>query len=181
LKAAVLRIDSVSGWVHLGSRVFWGLAALLVLLLLATLGRLPQVVASHFAAGGAANGWASRPVYAAFLLGIGILLPLGIVALVYILTTRGIRLLNIPFKDYWRRSEHEGEAVRQVRAYIWWLGCIIVAVNLATHCFILLAHTAQPPHLATGGFGVVYVGSLIAIGFWIAGLYRLLRPAERQG
>jgi uncharacterized membrane protein len=166
----------VSGWVHLGSRVFSGLAAILILVLAATLGRLPPVVASHFGAGGAANGWSSRPTYSAFLLGIGILLPLGIVGLVYALTTRGIPLLNVPYKEYWRQAEHAPEAVRRIRAYIWWLGCIIAAVNLATHSFILQAHATEPPRLATLGFGVVYVGSLVAVGFWIVGLYRLLRP-----
>ena len=170
----------MNGWVYRGSRVFWGLAAMLILLLLATLGRLPEVVASHFGAGGVPNGWSNRPAYAAFLLGIGILLPLALVGLVYALTARGIRLLNIPFKNYWRESDHEAEAVRRIRAYIWWLGCIIAAVNLATHCFVLQAHGVEPPHLATTGFGLVYVGSLIAVGFWIVGMYRMLRPPVPQ-
>jgi uncharacterized membrane protein len=168
----------VSRWVYLGCRIFWGLVAVLVLLVMTTLGRLPRVVASHFKAGGAANGWSSRPAYATLLLGIGILLPLGIMGLVYGLTRSGPQLLNIPFKDYWRQPKHGPEAVRRVRLYSWWLASIISAVALATHWFILKANASQPPRLATTGFGVVYITMLGVIALWIAGLYRLLRPSS---
>jgi uncharacterized membrane protein len=168
----------VNRWLTRGHSVFWALVALLVVLLVSTLGRLPLTVASHFGGSGAANGWSTRQAYAALLLSIGILLPLGVVGLVHAVTQRGPQLLNIPFKDYWRQAEHGAEAVRLVRAYTWWLACIMTAVALATHWFILKANTLQPPRLATTGFGVVYIGMLVVIALWIAGFYRLLRPSS---
>jgi hypothetical protein len=160
----------------LGRGLFWILGLCFILLLLATLGRLPPVVASHFDAAGAPNGWSSRGSYAILLAAIGVLLPLGIIGLVTALTQRGPQLLNIPARDYWRRPEHGPEAIRRVRAYMWWLGCIMTGAALAVHGLILGAHGSTPPHLGTGGIVTVLFSMLLAIGLWIIGWYRLLRP-----
>lgn len=143
---------------------------------LATLGRLPEVVASHFDASGVPNGWSSRTGYAALLLLVGIILPLGIVAMVNGLTRRGPDRLNIPARDYWTRPEHAREAIRRVRAYMWWLGCIMIGLAGVTHGLILAAHTRHPPHLSSRGIILVIGAAFLAIGAWTAGWYRVLRP-----
>jgi hypothetical protein len=109
---------------------------------------------------------------------VGVQLPLGIIALVTALTQQGRQLLNIPARDYWRHPDHGPEAVRRVRAYIWWLGCILTGAALAIHGLILRAHDAAPPHLSTEGIVAVLCGVLLAIGLWIIGWYRLLRPTR---
>jgi hypothetical protein len=105
----------------LGRSLFWILGLSLILFLILTISQLPAVVASHFDAGGVPNGRSSRGFYAMLLAAIGVLLPLGIVGLVNAITERGPHLLNIPARDYWRRPEHGPEAIRRVRAYMWWL------------------------------------------------------------
>ena len=72
-----------------GQRVFFVLAIGLIAVVLATLGRLPPVVASHFDAAGRPNGWSSRPVYVLLLIAIGFVLPLGVTGLIHGLTRRG--------------------------------------------------------------------------------------------
>jgi Protein of unknown function (DUF1648) len=69
-----------------GRGLFFVLAAGLLVVLPATIGRLPPVVASHFDAHGAPNGWSSRAVYGGLILLIGVVLPLGIVWLVHAVT-----------------------------------------------------------------------------------------------
>lgn len=166
----------------LGRGLFGILGLGFILLLLLTLGRLPPVVASHFDAAGVPNGWSSRHSYAILLVAVGVLLPLGIIGLVNALTQRGPQLLNIPARDYWRRPEHGPEAVRRVRAYMWWLGCIMTGATLAVHRLIVGAHGSTPPRLSTGGIVTVFCSVLLAIGLWIVGWYRLLRlPGERKG
>lgn len=160
----------------LGRALFWILAVGFVLLVLATLGQLPPVVASHFDGAGVPNGWSSRPAYAALLVAVGALLPLGIIGLVNALTRKGPQLLNIPARDYWVRPERAREAVRRVRAYMWWLGCIMTGAALTVHCLILRAHASQPPRLSTRGIVFLLSAVLLALGLWIAGWYRLLRP-----
>jgi hypothetical protein len=159
----------------LGRTLFWILGLGFILLLLLTIGQLPLAVASHFDTAGVPKGWFSRLSYAMLLGVVGVLLPLGIIALVNALTQQGPQLLNIPARDYWRRPDHGSEAVRRVRAYIWWLGCILTGAALAIHGLILRAHDAAPPHLSTEGILTVLCSVLVAMGLWIIGWYRLLR------
>jgi uncharacterized membrane protein len=158
-----------------GHTVFYIFAAGLIAVVSVTLKRLPPTVASHFDAAGVANGWSSRPSYAVLLVIIGVLLPLSITALVRGLTRQGPDRLNIPARDYWTRPEHGQEAVRRVRAYTWWLGCILAGTALLIHLLVLDAHEHQPPRLSTrailGLLGVV----LGAVAGWAVGWYRLLR------
>jgi uncharacterized membrane protein len=165
-----------------GQGVFYFFAAGLIAVVLVTLRRLPPTVASHFDAAGVPNGWSSRPGYALLLVIIGVLLPLGITALIRGLTRQGPARLNIPARDYWTRPEHGQEAVRRVRAYMWWLACIMAGTALLIHLLVLDAHEHEPPRLSTGAILGVLGVVLGAVAGWAAGWYRLLRrPLEGSG
>ncbi len=161
---------------HLGRALFWPLVLGFLLAVLLTYDRLPPVVASHFDGAGAPNGWSSRAGYAALLVVIGAGLPAGIVALVTLLTRRGPERLNIPARQYWVHPERGAEAVRRVRAYMWWLGCIMTGASLVIHLLVVEANASDPPRLGTRGILLTLVATLGGIGLWIAGWYRLLRP-----
>lgn len=164
-----------------GARLFQILAAGLIAIVLMTIGRLPPVVASHFDAAGRPNGWSTRPSYAVLLVAIGVLLPLSITILIRGLTRNGPARLNIPARDYWTRPEHGPEAVRRVRAYMWWLGCIMAATALLIHLLVVAAHTHQPPRLSTAAVLVVLGAVVLGIAGWAVGWYRLLaRPGSPQ-
>jgi len=166
-------VSSLLPW---GRGLFWIIAIAFVLVLVLTIGHLPAVVASHFDTAGVPNGWSSRRSYGLLLGTIGVLLPLGMVVLVKAITVRGPHRLNIPAWEYWQRPEHGPEAVRRVRGYMWWLGCILAGAALTVHGLILRAHQSKPPHLSTGGIVTLLCGLLLAIGIWTLGWYRLLRP-----
>lgn len=155
--------------------VFFTLAAALIAIVAMTLGRLPPLVASHFNFRGVPDGWSSRPVYAGFILAVGILVPLSIVWLITVLTRAGVESLNIPARDYWNQPVHSGEAVRRVRAYIWWLACVIAVITLLIHWSVLEANARQPPGLGIGGFFIILGAAVAVIGIWTAGWYRLMR------
>jgi uncharacterized membrane protein len=164
---------------HHGRLLFFVAASALVVVVIATLGQLPPLVASHFNARGAPDAWLPRPAYAAFILALGIVVPLGILGLITVVTRSGVSALNIPARDYWTRPEHTPEAVRRVRGYIWWLACILVGTALAIHWSVLAANARQPPALNTAEFFIVLGTVVLAIGIWTVGWYRLLRrPAE---
>jgi len=163
-----------------GRGLFWVLATGLVAVVLVTLRRLPPVVASHFDAVGMPNGWSSRPAYALLLIAVGVLLPLGIIGLVTGLTQRGPARLNIPARDYWTRPEHSQEAIRRVRAYVWWLGCVLAGTVLLMHWLVVAAHAHQPPRLSTSAVLVVLGAVLLGIVGWTAGWYRLLRQPRSE-
>jgi len=102
--------------------------------------------------------------------------PLGIVGMVRGLTRLGPGRINLPARDYWTRPEHAREAVHRVRAYMWWLGCIMTGIAAMIHGLILAAHTRHPPHLSSGGIILVIGVAILALGVWIVGWYRVLRP-----
>lgn len=158
-----------------GKNLFWLLALGLGAYLLATLERLPPVVASHFNAAGVPNGWSSRPAYALLLLFIGVLLPLGVVGLLQAVTRHGLSSLNMPAREYWNRPEHREEGVRRVRGYAWWLGCVMSATAVIIHSLVLAAHTQQPPRLSTSTFVTTLGAILLGIIGWSIGWHRLLR------
>jgi uncharacterized membrane protein len=161
-----------------GRTVFLLLAAALVAVVLGTMGQLPAVVAIHFDGAGAPNGWSSRPAHVILILAIGILLPLGIVGLVHGVSRGGPGRLNIPAREYWTRPEHGAEAVRRVRAYIWWLGVILTGTALLMHATILAANASAPPRLSTGAFLGIFGTVLLGIAAWAVGWHRLLRKPE---
>jgi uncharacterized membrane protein len=162
-----------------GRGLFWIIAAAFILVLVLTIGRLPPVVASHFNADGVPNGWSSRQTYGLLQGAIGVVLPLSLIALVKAVTVRGPHRLNIPAREYWRLPEHAPEAVRRVRAYMWWLGCILAGMALAVHGLVLRAHRSMPPHLSTSGIVMLLALLLLVIGIWTLGWYRLLLPPAR--
>jgi uncharacterized membrane protein len=164
----------------MGRAVFFVLAVVLVVVLFTTIGRFPPVVASHFDARGAPNGWSSRPAYAGLILLVGVVLPLAIVWLVRGVTRRGPQLLNIPAGDYWRRPEHAAEAVLRARAYMWWLASILAATSLGVHTLVIQANATAPPRLSTPAILTLLGGLLVAIGLWSAGWWLLLRPPTER-
>jgi len=159
-----------------GRTVFWWVTGGLAALVLGTIPRLPVVVASHFDAAGAPNGWSSRHGYVLLVLIIGIALPSGVIGVVHAVTARGAAGLNIPARDYWMDPSRQGQAVELVRSYIWWLGVLLTGIALAMHLVVLSANAMSPPHLRGGVIVPLLVAAFAGIGAWAVGWYRVLRP-----
>ena len=62
-----------------------------------------------------------------------------------------------------------------MRAYGWWLGCIMAGAALLIHGLVLAAHAHEPPRLSTAAVLGVIVSIVVAVLGWAAGWYRLLR------
>ena len=76
---------------------------------------LPPVVASHFVAGGAANGFTPRDIYVKLMLGLVIGLPL-LTALMGITSRIPARFVNLPHRDYWLAPERVDETFAYLRS-----------------------------------------------------------------
>ena len=88
--------------------LFFALAIAVTATILATSGMLPERVASHFASGGAANGWMSREAYVLIVLAMATLLPLFIVAMMARLPRMNPRRIRLPQTN----TEHATSAYR---------------------------------------------------------------------
>ena len=90
--------------------LFFALAIAVTATILATSGNLPERIASHFANGGAANGWMSRDAYVVIVLAMATLLPLFIVAMMARLPRMNPRRIRLPHRDYWLAPERRDAA-----------------------------------------------------------------------
>lgn len=126
---------------------------------------LPPVVASHFVAGGGANGFMPHGAYLVLMLALAVGLPLLIVALSGIANRVPARYMNLPNRDYWLAPEREAET----RAYLAGHGAYFASVAALfigyLHLLVIVANAATPPRFPESwlfGGGVVFVIALVA-------------------
>lgn len=128
------------------------LLATAAVLIVTTSGALPPRVASHFGAGGIANGWQSLEAYRATMLVFAIALPIGVVAAMAWLPRRFPRLVNLPFRDYWLAPERREATYAALTGFALAIGALVVTFIVALHLVIVAANASAPPHFAEGPF-----------------------------
>jgi hypothetical protein len=136
---------------------------------------LPLRVASHFGAGGLANGFMAREVYLAFTIGM-VVLPPALVGLGIALALRYFpQFLNLPNRDYWLAPERRGETEAYLTAHTAWLAALIALFALGVHLLVINANRSLPPQLETGPFVALLLGFAIVLVAWIGVLARRFR------
>lgn len=153
--------------------VLAGTAAFLV----ATVDRLPEVVATHFDASGRPNGWMTRGGYLAFSLAFDVGLPLLMAGAIGLVPRRWPRLMNLPNRDHWLAPERRAATLDFLATHACRLGALMALFGAAVHWLILDAHAAAAPALAGAKLGWTMGAFLAALGAWLWALYRRLgRP-----
>jgi hypothetical protein len=143
--------------------------------------QLPPIVATHFAAGGAANGWMSRDGYTIFALLLTVLLPLVVYASVGWLPYRFVRFVNLPHRDVWLGPARRAETVAWLRAFGVGLALLIALLAIGLHAAILAAHAQSPPRLHEPAFIAGLVALVAAVvGAVIAMQMRFRRLPDRR-
>ena len=138
--------------------------------IIATTGSLPERVASHFGAGGAANGFMPQSGYRQFMLVFAVGVPLAVVLLISGLPRLFPGLVNIPNRDYWLAPDQREASLDFLVRHGYLFGCLLVIFICVVHGLVLLANTHSPPRLANGPFIGALLVFLVAMGFWIGAL-----------
>ncbi len=128
-------------------------------------GAMPESVASHFGAGGVANGFMPREVYARFMVALVLLVP----SLVYFVTRYASRLpvalINLPTKGYWLAPERQASSLASLGK----LGAVVAYATALllclVHWLVIQANTVQPPQLE-----VVPLVALLGLFFAVLGV-----------
>jgi hypothetical protein len=118
---------------------------------------LPLLVASHFGAGGSANGFMTRSFYTAFMVAFVIGLPGLMVLVTWYAVGHAKARLSLPNRDYWLAPERRTETVAFLRAGILGFGVLLVTFLCYAHELVVLANERQPPQLSESGF----IGGLV--------------------
>ncbi|WP_165246393.1 DUF1648 domain-containing protein [Paludisphaera soli] len=141
-----------------------------------TYATLPDRVASHFTASGRADGWSSRPAYAASLLGGAALTSILCVAPLALSRHLPDSLLNIPDREYWLAPERRDEAYAKLLAFGLGTASLATGLFVGLHLLTVRANRVQPPRLPLSeGMGLMAV-FLIGLGLLI---YHFQRRAWR--
>ena len=155
--------------------ILWILAAVTTLYVLDSTASMTAPIASKFGSGGRPLQSMSPDVYRAFMLGIGVVMPLAIRWLVVGAARRGSRWLNIPNRDHWLAPERREKMVGILRTWFTLLPILAVGFSLAIHHAVMIANRSDPPRLPETYFWIAFIGFGVLLATWIAGLYRALR------
>ena len=126
---------------------------------------LPEVVASHFGASGAANGFMPRTFYVRFMLVFVAALPLFVVFLTTAtLNSPNVRI-NLPHREYWLAPEQRAETIEYLRQHMARFGTMLVVFLCSVHWLVVRANAVVPPTLSSswfiGGLVVFLVSALV--------------------
>jgi uncharacterized membrane protein len=155
------------------------LAALLlaILFVFVTGSSLPPVVASHFVAGGAANGFMPRSSYLLFTAALLAGLPLLIVFLSSVATFLPVRFINLPNREYWLAPERQDDTLSYIRKQGSHFGVILVVFLCFIHWLVIRANSHNPPlfpePLFLFGMAAFLVGLIVWLGRFVAHFCRL--------
>jgi uncharacterized membrane protein len=134
--------------------------------------QLPNRMASHFGASGAANGWMTKPAFFAIYA-----VMIGLSALVGFLAPRSIEKksparINLPNKEYWLAPEHRAETFAFFRRSFAWYSCALLLILVLVMGLAIQANFTSPPRMPTGPILSVIIGFVLFNLVWVIGLVR---------
>lgn len=144
---------------------------------------LPDVVASHFAADGTANGSMSRGAYVGVMLAVVIGLPTLLTVVSYFgLGAPGARI-NLPNRDYWLAPERRAQTLSYLRAQLARFSTVLLVFLCYVHWLVVQANGTRPPHLSAPWINVGLVGFAVFAIVWTRLIVRRFRnrPPGRSG
>jgi uncharacterized membrane protein len=141
----------------------------------ATSAALPAQVASHFGAGGRANGWMTHDAYVALMLVLVTVLPVLVAACTGFVprfaTSRGM----IAARDYWLAPARRAATLEWLASHACWMGILLALFLTGMHLLVVAAHEVAPPRLREPAFFVLLSGFGVLMCLWMALLRRHFR------
>lgn len=164
-------------------RLFYALAALAIavsaIVIATTSPALPAVVASHFGAGGVANGYLPRAEYEVSMLALATGIPVSIALLMAALPRALPGLVNVPNVRVWLASPRRDEALASLGAFGAVAATLFTACIAAAHLVLLRANAVSPPHLDPVALGTVLGVFGVAFLVWAIALIRRFHADPR--
>jgi len=128
--------------------------------------KLPAMVASHFGAGGGADGWSSTSSFFFtywIVIAVALVVSLGIPALIGRLPRN---MISLPNKEYWLSDERYAQTLSHLRNHFRWFGVILLLFLVFVFQMVFQANLSQRLELGAW-FIPALVGFLIAVLVWV--------------
>jgi uncharacterized membrane protein len=136
---------------------------------------LPPAVASHFGAGGQADGFMSRAGYVTFMVVMMVGMAALIVGVPRFLRSLPTAAFNLPNRDYWLAPERRVATLDDIERRMRWLGCALLALLAYVHWLVVRANAAQPAVLPQPEFYWGLAGFAIAVVAWLVAFFSRFR------
>ena len=134
---------------------------------------LPTKVASHFDGQGRPNGWMSRDLCVEFTLGLSVLMPGLVIALMAGAGRIPVSFINLPHREYWLAPERRRLALAVLLQYSIWFAAINVLFITGVHWLIVQANLPNHrPHLSGTDLATVVGAFLGSTVLWLVLLVR---------
>lgn len=128
---------------------------------------LPPVVASHFVAGGAANGFMPRGTYLRFFTALLVGLPLLITLVASLTSILPTRFINLPNGEYWLTPERQADTLSYLRNQGIRFSVILTVFLCFVHWLVVQANTHSPPLFPESQFFIGIAAFLIGLVIWL--------------
>jgi uncharacterized membrane protein len=139
---------------------------------------LPERMASHFAASGAANGWMTKSQF--LMTYAAILLPALFLEfwLHRTIAATPEKRLNLPNKQYWLAPERRAETFAYFENFFAWYGCAFLLLEVFAMGLAMGANFQSPPRMPTVPIVSAIVTFVVFNIVWIVSMFRRFSRTE---
>lgn len=127
---------------------------------------MPGVMATHFGASGAANGWQSKNQFLfveIILLAVCLFIGFGIP---YIISKAPPSLINLPNKEFWLAPVRRDHTLAVFRIQMTWFACALLTFLIVVNQLVFNANQSVPRHLNGAQFTMALVAFLGFVALW---------------
>jgi uncharacterized membrane protein len=150
-----------------------------VVLVLATLPFLPEMVASHFGAGGMADGWMPRQVNAAIMVGVQVVLFAAIHFTPRLLARTPPSLISLPNREFWLAPQNRQRMTFLVGEFMCEYGAIMFVFLFLVELLAVRANLSANGQLDERVLWCALVILLVYSIVWTVRFFRAFRIPGR--
>ena len=132
-------------------------------LIVSTGATLPPRVASHFNFEGVADGFMARSDYLMLMTGLGLGIPVLLIAVTVVLPYLMPNRLRIPSRDYWIAPERRRQTLSTIMTTGLLMASAVTAFMIAVHLLVVEANSRTPPHMETSALITLVALLIVAI------------------
>jgi uncharacterized membrane protein len=163
---------------RLARSIFLLLSAALATQGLLSYAQLPQTIASHFNAAGAANGYMSKEAFFIMIYGILLGISAAMAYAVPALIASRPEITNLPNKAYWLAPERRAGTLDFLTAHFTWLGSAILALGNAVLYLVVRFHLEHQATLPSDAMWTALMIFFCFVILWmVIFFWRMSAPA----
>jgi uncharacterized membrane protein len=156
------------------------LAAVSLLYFLFLYPQLPDPMASHFNASGAATAWMPKSGFFTLILIVTLAAALPVFLVPRSMAKLSNDKINLPNKEYWLAPERRAETIQYFGIQMGWFGCALLAFLFCGLYNAVAANFRPDHHFDSGSFYVVLGAFLAFVIVWLVRLLSHFGRARQQ-